>query len=55
MELIDAMPPGLYEIIINEKLTDETSGSGKVPSFELSYRGTWARGYSRAGLQFAGG
>ena len=36
MELIDAMPPGLYEIIINEKLTDETSGSGKVPSFELS-------------------
>src|SRR5262245_26569525 len=34
MELIDAMPPGLYEIIISEKSTNEKSGSGN-PSFEL--------------------
>jgi len=35
MELIDAMPPGLYEILISEKSTDQTSESENVTSFEL--------------------
>jgi len=35
MELIDAMPPGLYEIIISEKSTDQALGSPNVASFEL--------------------
>ena len=31
MELIDAMPPGLYEIVITEKPADQAASSGESP------------------------
>jgi pimeloyl-ACP methyl ester carboxylesterase len=36
MELIDAMPPGLYEIVISRKPGTEASGQGRVDNFDLS-------------------
>jgi Protein of unknown function (DUF3141) len=36
MELIDAMPPGLYEIVITEKPADQAASPGEAPGFELS-------------------
>jgi hypothetical protein len=36
MELIDAMPPGLYEIVITEKQDTEGSSEGKDDNFDLS-------------------
>jgi hypothetical protein len=35
MELIDAMPPGLYEIAITEKPSSEASSQGEVGDFDL--------------------
>ena len=35
MELIDAMPPGLYEILVTEKPTSEASSQGEVGDFDL--------------------
>jgi len=35
MELIDAMPPGLYEIVISEKPQDATANSGGVSGYDL--------------------
>ncbi len=36
MELIEAMPPGLYEIVITEKPGAEASGQGEAGDFDLS-------------------
>jgi hypothetical protein len=36
MELIDAMPPGLYEIVITEKPGSEASNEGEAGEFNLS-------------------
>jgi pimeloyl-ACP methyl ester carboxylesterase len=36
MELIDAMPPGLYEIVITEKPGTEASSQGEAGDFDLS-------------------
>jgi pimeloyl-ACP methyl ester carboxylesterase len=36
MELIDAMPPGLYEIVITEKPGSEASSEGEAGDFNLS-------------------
>ena len=36
MELIDAMPPGLYEIVITEKPGTEASSQGETGDFDLS-------------------
>ena len=36
MELIDAMPPGLYEIVITEKPGTEASSEGQYGDFDLS-------------------
>ena len=36
MELIDAMPPGLYEILVTEKPSSEASSQGEVGDFDLS-------------------
>ena len=36
MELIDAMPPGLYEIMVTEKPSSEASSQGQVGDFDLS-------------------
>jgi pimeloyl-ACP methyl ester carboxylesterase len=36
MELIDAMPPGLYEIVITEKPGSEASSQGETGDFDLS-------------------
>lgn len=36
MELIDSMPPGLYEIIITEKPDAEASSQGEIGEFDLS-------------------
>ena len=36
MELIDAMPPGLYEIVITEKPGSEASSQGEAGDFDLS-------------------
>jgi pimeloyl-ACP methyl ester carboxylesterase len=36
MELIDAMPPGLYEIVISEKPGTEASSHGEASDFDLS-------------------
>jgi Protein of unknown function (DUF3141) len=36
MELIDAMPPGLYEIVITEKPGTEASSEGQSGDFDLS-------------------
>ena len=36
MELIDAMPPGLYEIVITEKPGTEASRQGEAGDFDLS-------------------
>jgi pimeloyl-ACP methyl ester carboxylesterase len=36
MELIDAMPPGLYEIVITEKPGSEASSEGEAGDFDLS-------------------
>lgn len=36
MELIDAMPPGLYEIVITEKRDTEGSSEGEGDNFDLS-------------------
>jgi len=36
MELIDAMPPGLYEIVITEKPGTEASSQGQADNFDLS-------------------
>jgi pimeloyl-ACP methyl ester carboxylesterase len=36
MELIDSMPPGLYEIIITEKLDAEPSSRGEIGEFNFS-------------------
>lgn len=35
MELIDAMPPGLYEIIISEKPHGDTAGAGRAGNHDL--------------------
>jgi hypothetical protein len=36
MELIDSMPPGLYEIIITEKSDTEASSQGQIGEFDLA-------------------
>jgi hypothetical protein len=36
MELIDAMPPGLYEIVITEKPGTEASSQGETGDFDLA-------------------
>jgi hypothetical protein len=36
MELIDKMPPGLYEIVITEKLGTEALSQGAAGDFDLS-------------------
>ncbi|HSF58504.1 MAG TPA: DUF3141 domain-containing protein [Candidatus Binatia bacterium] len=36
MELIESMPPGLYEIIITEKPDTEASSEGEIGDFDLS-------------------
>lgn len=35
MELVDAMPPGLYEIVISEKPQALTAGGGEVGNYDL--------------------
>ncbi len=35
MELIDAMPPGLYEIVISEKPQGEKAGAGDIGNYDL--------------------
>ena len=35
MELIDAMPPGLYEIVITERRADPSASPGEAPGFDL--------------------
>jgi hypothetical protein len=35
MELVDAMPPGLYEIVISEKPQGERAGAGGVSNYDL--------------------
>jgi hypothetical protein len=35
MELVDAMPPGLYEIVISEKPQGEAAGAGVFGNFDL--------------------
>ncbi len=35
MELVDAMPPGLYEIVISQKPPNETAGAADAASYDL--------------------
>ena len=53
MELIEAMPPGLYEIVITEKPGAEASTEGEC--FRSLHRGAQPRRHSRTGLQLARG
>ena len=54
MELIDSMPPGLYEIVIAQK-PGRDSGRRRCQQLRSEHRGARTRGYPGARLQFARG
>ena len=55
MELIDAMPPGLYEIVITREAGHRSLERGRSRRFRSVHRGTRSRRHPRAGLQLARG
>ena len=55
MELIDAMPPGLYEIVITAKAGTEASRQGQGDNFDLSIEERSLDDIRVAGVQLARG
>ena len=51
MDLIDGMPPGLYEIVITDKSEGEAGGGTPGGRLQRADRGTRPRGHSGIGLQ----